>query len=121
MADGEYAFAARLRHFRERSGLTQEELAELTASTIIALERGVRGPMPAAMRLCPRGWTRGGRAGRSARRHYDAQNTWATREGGLTHRRADRVDGETEVADAGLMADRSPARASDVGACAIEN
>ena len=52
---GETAFPARLRHAREKAGLSQEDLAEragLTANTIGALERGERRhPYPATIRV----------------------------------------------------------------------
>jgi non-specific serine/threonine protein kinase len=54
MADADLTFGARLRGYRERAGLTQEALAEraeLTASAIIALERGRRRfPYPHTVR-----------------------------------------------------------------------
>ena len=53
--DGEMTFPARLRHAREKAGLSQEELAAhagLTANTIGALERGERRhPYPATIRV----------------------------------------------------------------------
>ena len=53
--DGEMTFPARLRHAREKAGLSQEDLAAragLTANTIGALERGERRhPYPATIRV----------------------------------------------------------------------
>lgn len=52
--DGAVSFAERLRHLRERAGLSQEELAEragLTPNAISALERGARRhPYPNTVR-----------------------------------------------------------------------